>query len=159
MGDRDSPPWSAAAMKPALVLALVAAALAGGAHAVDVYKWKDGKGVVHYGDRPASGASAARVSVRDDQVDPDDAARAQQRLSETQDRLQDEASSDEPEMPPRETVRPKAQADTGSCAYKWRLYMQSQGCFDSHRVAGGKGVTRNGARVCPQIVQPDCPHP
>jgi hypothetical protein len=144
-------------MKPLLAAVLAAAALAGGAHAVDVYKWKDSKGVVHYGDRPASGASAARVSVRDDQPDPDDVARAQQRLAETQDRLQDDVESDIPVTPRRPVVRPKAQADTGSCAYKWRLYMQSQGCFEQHRVAGGKGVTRSGASVCPQIVQPDCP--
>ena len=142
-------------MKPLLAFALAVAALAGAAHAVDVYKWKDSKGVVHYGDRPASGASAARVSVRDDQPDPDDAARAQQRLTETQDRLQDDANADEPVA--RALPRPATKPDTGSCAYKWRLYMQSQGCFDSNRVAGGKGVTRNGARVCPQIVQPDCP--
>ena len=144
-------------MKPLLAAVVAAAALTGGAHAVDVYKWKDGKGVVHYGDRPASGASAARVNVRDDQPDPDDVARAQQRLSETQDRLQDDVQSDIPVTPRRSLPRPKAQADTGSCAYKWRLYMQSQGCFDQHRVAGGKGVTRSGASVCPQIVQPDCP--
>jgi len=144
-------------MKPLLAFALAAAALAGAAHAVDVYKWKDGKGVVHYGDRPASGASAARVSVRDDQPDPDDVARAQQRLTETQDRLQDDANADEPVPPPRALPRPAIKPDTGSCAYRWQLYMQSQGCFERNRVAGGKGVTRNGARVCPQIVQPDCP--
>jgi hypothetical protein len=144
-------------MKPLLAAVLAAAALAGGAHAVDVYKWKDSKGVVHYGDRPASGASAARVNVRDDQPDPDDVARAQQRLSDAQDRLQEDVQGDIPVAPRRSVARPKA--DTGSCAYKWRLYMQSQGCFDQHRVAGGKGVTPGGAHVCPQIVQPDCPQP
>jgi len=144
-------------MKPLLTVALVAAALAGGAHAVDVYKWKDGKGVVHYGDRPAAGASAAMVSVPDDQPDPDDVARAQQRLSEAQDRLQDDARDDIPVAPRRSLPQPGSQPAAGSCAWKWRLYMQSQGCFDQHRVAGGKGVTRNGARICPQIVQPDCP--
>ena len=144
-------------MKHLLAFALVAAALAGGAQAVDVYKWKDSKGVVHYGDRPASGASAAMVSVPDDQPDPDDVARAQQRLSEAQDRLQDDAQSDVAVAPRRTTPRPSTQANAGSCAYKWQLYMQSQSCFDRNRVAGGKGVSRNGARVCPQIVQPDCP--
>jgi hypothetical protein len=144
-------------MKPVLAFALVAAALAGGAHAVDVYKWKDAKGVVHYGDRPAAGASAAMVSVRDDQPDPDDVARAQERLSEAQGQLEVDTTADEPETPRRSTPRPRAQPAAGSCAWKWQIYMQAQGCFDRHRVAGGKGVTRNGARVCPQIVQPDCP--
>jgi len=146
-------------MKPVLAFAfaLVATALAGGAHAVDVYKWKDSKGVVHYGDHPAAGASAAMVSVRDDPPDPDDAARARQRLSEAQDRLRADTGAGEPEAAPRPAARPKATPAAGSCAWKWQIYMQSQGCFDQHRVAGGKGVTRNGARVCPQIVQPDCP--
>ncbi|MBW8757419.1 MAG: DUF4124 domain-containing protein [Burkholderiales bacterium] len=143
-------------MKPVIAFALVAA-LAGGAHALDVYKWKDGKGVVHYGDRPAAGASAALVSVRDDQPDPDDVARAQQRLSEVQDQRQVDTPADEPEAARPSAPRPKAPPAAGSCAWKWQIYMQSQGCFDQHRVAGGKGVTRNGARVCPQIVQPDCP--
>lgn len=144
-------------MKPLPVFALVAAALVGAAHAVDVYKWKDSKGVVHYGDRPASGVAASRVSVPDDEPDPDDVARAQQRLSDTQDRLQQDARDDVPVAPRRTVPRASSQPAAGSCAYKWQLYMQSQGCFDQHRVAGGKGVTRNGARVCPQIVQPDCP--
>src|SRR3954467_2715882 len=138
-------------MKPLLAIALAAAAsaaLAGGAQAVDVYKWKDSKGVVHYGDRPASGASAALVSVPDDEPDPDDVARAQQRLSEAQGRLQDETAADEPVAPRRPLPQNRAQPAAGSCAWKWRLYMQSQGCFDQHRVAGGKGVTRQGARVC-----------
>ena len=145
-------------MKHVLAFAFVAcAALAGSAHAIEVYKWKDSKGVVHYGDRPASGASAAMVSVRDDQPDPDDVAKAQQRLSDAQDQLQQDVASDQPVAPRRSTSRPRSQPASGTCAYKWQLYMQSQGCFDSNRVAGGKGVTRNGARVCPQIVQPDCP--
>ena len=144
-------------MKPLLAFVLAAAALAGGAQAVDIYKWKDGQGVVHYGDRPAAGAAATKVRLPDDPPDPDDVARARQRLSDAQDRLQDDAGADLPVAPPRAATKASAQADPGNCAYKWRLYMQSQGCFDQHRVAGGKGVTRQGAHVCPQIVQPDCP--
>ena len=142
-------------MKHALVLALIAAALAGGAHAVDVYKWKDGKGVVHYGDRPAAGASAALVSVRSDQPAPDDVARAQQRTSDAQDRLQEDAGDESPVVAPSRPAPAPKPADT-SCASNWRRYMAAQACFDDHRAAGGKGVTRTGTRVCPQIVQPDC---
>ena len=51
-------------MKPVTALVLAAGlALADTAFAVDVYKWKDSKGVVHYGDRPASGVAASTVSV------------------------------------------------------------------------------------------------
>jgi len=146
-------------MKPAVAFALVAAALAGASHAVDVYKWKDSKGVVHYGDRPAAGASAAMVSVRDDQPDPDDVARAQQRLSDVRDQVQVDTAADEPVAPRRSASRPDGAPAAGSCAWKWQIYMQSQGCFQQHRIAGGKGVTSTGSRVCPQIVQPDCPQP
>jgi len=50
MAHRTSPSWNAAAMKPVLAFAL-AAALVGGAHAVDVHKWKDGRGVARDGAR------------------------------------------------------------------------------------------------------------
>jgi hypothetical protein len=142
-------------MKHLLAFAFVAAVLAGGAHAVDVYKWKDSKGVVHYGDRPAAGASAATVSVRDDQPDPDDVAKAQQRLSEAQDRLSDDVGNDVPVAPRRSYSRPRPAADT-SCAATWQRYLSAQACFDSHRAANGKGVTGTGAAVCPQLAQPDC---
>ena len=141
-------------MKHLPALFLVAAALAGGAHAVDVYKWKDSKGVVHYGDRPAAGASAATVSVRDDQPDPDDVAKAQQRLSEAQDQLQQDVASDQPYTPRRRIVSPKP-ADA-SCAATWQRYLSAQSCFDRHRAANGKGVTSTGMAVCPVLAQPDC---
>ena len=140
-------------MKVALILTLVAsAALVGAAHAVDVYKWKDSQGVVHYGDRPASGAAASVVTARDDKVDPDDAERARQRLSDVQDGTQDDVE-DEPDQP-RHTVARK-QAPTG-CAAAWQRYDAAQACFDAHRVAGGKGVSTTGTAVCKNVAQPSC---
>ena len=145
-------------MKAALILALVAsAALAGAAHAVDVYKWKDSKGVVHYGDRPASGVAASLVSARDDKVDPDDTERARQRVSDvqdgTQDGTQDEESEDEDEEPRHTAAR--RPAPTG-CAAAWQRYDAAQACFSANRAAGGKGVSTNGAAVCKEVAQPSC---
>ncbi len=136
-----------------LALAFVlAAALCSSAHAVDVYKWKDSKGVVHYGDRPASGAAASMVNARDDKVDPDDAERARQRLSDVQDGAEEE-TTDEPEEPRHATSRKPA---ASTCAAAWQRYDSAQACFNANRVAGGKGVTSNGSYVCKEVPQPGC---
>ena len=143
-------------MKPALASALVlAAALCGSAHAVDVYKWKDSKGVVHYGDRPASGAAASLVNARDDKVDPDDAERARQRLSDAQDGQDDESDTEEvePEEPRQSTAHKHA---LSTCAAAWQRYDAAQACFNANRVAGGKGVTANGSYFCKEVPQPSC---
>ena len=140
-------------MRLALTLALLAAtALAGAAHAVDVYKWKDSKGVVHYGDRPASGAAASVVNARDDKVDPDDAERARQRLSDVQDGSQEDVE-DEPDQPRHSVARKPA--PTG-CAAAWQRYDAAQACFNANRAAGGKGVNATGAFVCKEVAQPSC---
>jgi Domain of unknown function (DUF4124) len=145
------------AMRLALTLALAAgAALAGAAHAVEVYKWKDSKGVVHYGDRPASGVAASVVNARDDEVDPDDAERARQRLSGSQEPLDEYPQEDEP--PPsrmKHRASPRTPAPSG-CAAAWQRYDAAQACFDRHRVAGGKGVTTGGTIVCKELPQPNC---
>ncbi len=140
-------------MNHALASAIVlAATLCGSAHAVEVYKWKDSKGVVHYGDRPASGAAASLVNARDDAVDPDDAERARQRLSDVQDGADDE-TTDEPEEPRHTTSRRPA---ASTCAAAWQRYDTAQACFSANRVAGGKGVTSNGSYVCKEVPQPSC---
>lgn len=142
-------------MRLAFTLALLAGTvLAGAAQAVEIYKWKDSKGVVHYGDRPASGAAASLVNARDDKVDPDDAERARQRLSDAQDGQGDEPEADdEPVAPHRTTARKPAPS---SCAAAWQRYDAAQACFNANRVAGGKGVSTTGAIVCKEMPQPGC---
>jgi hypothetical protein len=49
--------------------------LAGGASAVEVYKWVDGKGKVHYGDRP-EGTRSKKIEVKVDSPSPDATATA-----------------------------------------------------------------------------------
>lgn len=96
-------------MRLVLALASIIAgtAFAGAAHAVDVFKWKDSKGVVHYGDRPASGAAATVVNARDDRADPEDVERAKQRLSDAQDGSDAFTDDTDDEPRPRDT-RPRA---------------------------------------------------
>ena len=143
-------------MRLAIPIALLAAAtLAGAAHAVDVYKWKDSKGVVHYGDRPASGAAASVVTARDDRVDPDDVERAKQRLSDAQDNL-GQTADEEIDEPPPVRHAPARPAATTDCPTLWHRYAAAQACYDAHRVSGGKGVTAGGSAVCKEVPQPSC---
>jgi hypothetical protein len=139
-------------MKLAHLLAL-AAALAAPAHAVDVYKWTDRQGVVHYGDRPASGAAAATVNVPDDHPGADDAARAQRRLEIAREYYQRQAVHDRPQPTQAQGRQPAAASD---CAAAWQRYEAAQACFDSHRAASGKGVTDAGLARCTEVRQPSC---
>ena len=141
-------------MKPAFAFALAAGVLlAGAAHAVDVYKWTDSKGVVHYGDRPASGVATSTLNVPQDEPADADAALAQQRLASARDRLQQQVDSDHP-APVWTARRPKVA--NSSCAAAWQRYNAAQACFDRYRVIDGKGVTAAGVQTCPQLPQPSC---
>jgi hypothetical protein len=142
-------------MQPAFAFAFAFAAgalLAGAAHAVDVYKWTDSKGVVHYGDRPASGTAAATVTVPDDPGNAQDAAAAKARLERERARL---ALPTEGDVPAVSTpVRKRGAAS--ACAQEWQRYNAAQSCFNRHRVLDGKGVTDAGVQACQQLPQPSC---
>jgi hypothetical protein len=144
-------------VKPSLVLALVAAvaSASGAAHAVDVYKWIDGHGVVHYGDHPASGVQTSRVSVPGGGANPAEREAAAASLDADREKLKRIAArnpASAPSSPP-----PGPQAVESACAASWRRYDAAQACFDANRVAGGKGVSENGAAACQDIPQPSCP--
>jgi hypothetical protein len=146
-------PLRPTAMRHVLALALVAAAaLAGPAHAVDVYKWTDSKGVVHYGDRPASGAAASTVRVPGGGNSNADKAAAEASLDADREKLAE--IDDEDAYGGRSgTVQRPVES---SCAASWRRYDSAQACFNAHRVAGGKGVTGSGAVYCREVPQPGC---
>ena len=145
-------------MKPVHVLALFAAALAWGtaAEAVDVYKWKDSQGVVHYGDRrPAASASAVVLRVPDVELSEDDEEAANERLDQAREKiLEPTQGDDDPVVHATEPRRMKAHAL--GCAESWRRYDEAVACFGAHRVASGKGVTNDGTVVCKEVPQPTC---
>ena len=146
-------------MKPVLVLALFAAAIAaaGAALAVDVYKWKDSNGVIHYGDRrPAASASAVVLRVPDDEMSEEDEEAANERLDQARDKILEPTEGDDPVAPPAQPRRTKAHAVGLGCAQAWQRYDQAGACFSAHRVAGGRGVTDYGAAVCKEVPQPTC---
>ena len=140
-------------MKHALALAFVAGlALAGAAFAVDVYKWTDNKGVVHYGDRPASGVASRTVKVPDDALSPEDEAAANERLE----RARAQLAEPSPDVDPVPVVKPRKKAVSSSCTDAWAHFDAAQACYASHRAANGKGVSAAGLAVCRPMPQPTC---
>ena len=142
-------------MKAALAAALAAVALlAGTAHAVGVYKWKDSKGVVHYGDRPPPDAAATTLDVPDDALSADDEAAASERLERARAKLAEPLPVDAPAP----VVRRPAQKKPASynCEQAWRHYEASQACYLNHRAADGKGVSPAGLALCRPMPQPAC---
>ena len=141
-------------MKPVFALALVAAAaLCSAANAVDVYKWKDSKGVVHYGDRPASGVAATTLNVPADDLTPEDEAAANERLEQARAKLAEQTDDDEPVAP---TPRRTKKAPSYNCTEAWNRYGASQACYASHRASNGKGVSDAGLAACRPVLQPTC---
>ncbi len=136
---------------PAL-LAAVAMTLAGTARAVDVYKWTDSQGVVHYGDHPASGVAASTVSVPDAGVSAKDVAAAKARLAADRAKLAQPAASSSSSRSRASSAKPVESA----CAAAWRQYDAAQACFDAHRAAGGRGVSPRGEVACQELPQPSC---
>ncbi len=142
-------------MKHALALALVAcAALAGTARAVDVYKWKDSKGVVHYGDRPASGVAATTLTLPDDAVSPEDREAAGERLARAREKLAESTNDDD--APVVAAPPPRKPASSPDCEEAWQRFDFAQACYNSHRVANGKGVSPAGLAQCRPMPQPSC---
>ena len=141
-------------MKHAHALAFAAAALlAGAAQAVDVYKWTDSQGVVHYGDRPASGVAAATLNVPGNSLSAADQAAASERLAKARARLDAEVDGDSPAVASRRAGK----VGTSSCADAWKQYDAAAACFSRNRVTdSGKGVTGTGAALCKEIPQPTC---
>ena len=142
-------------MKLLLALALVTTVvLPGAAQPVDVYKWTDAKGVVHFGDHPASGVAVTTVSVPGGDSSAEERAAAAASLDADREKLQLPGAR----LPTRarsttQSVRNPAEP---SCAASWRQYDAAQACFDANRIAGGKGVTDRGVAVCKELPQPGC---
>ena len=142
-------------MKLIHALALPIAALCVSAHAVDVYKWTDSKGVVHYGDRPASGAAASTVSVPGGGGSAEEQAAAEASLDAAREKIT-EPTSPVASHRYRARAQPVQQTAASTCAAAWARYAAAQACFDAHRAAGGKGVNRIGMAVCTEMPQPGC---
>lgn len=140
----------------ALAFAFATLALCGSVHAVDVWKWTDGKGVVHYGDRPASGAAASPLTVPGGGNTPEERAAAEASLEASREKLAEPVHPTGPQRW-RQRTQPAPRAAPSDCAAAWARYEAAQACFDAHRVAGGKGVTDGGDIVCRELPQPACP--
>jgi hypothetical protein len=142
-------------MKHVLALAFAAcAALAGTAQAVDVYKWKDSKGVVHYGDRPASGVAATTLALPDDALSPEDRQAADERLARAREKLAE--PMDDGDAPVAAAPPPRKPAASPDCEQAWQRFDFAQACYLNHRAANGKGVSAAGLAACRPMPPPSC---
>jgi hypothetical protein len=139
--------------RPLATVLAAALALAGAASAVEVFKWKDARGVVHYGDHPASGAAKA-VSVPGDTRSPEDAASAGERLERAREKLAEPPAVDAA-APVARATPPRTPASY-NCAEAWHRYDAAQACYSSHRAGAGKGVSPAGLAACRPMPQPSC---
>ena len=142
-------------MKSAAALATLLA-LFTSAHAVDVFKWTDAQGVVHYGDRPpltraGNAASAATISVPGNELSDEEIRAAQARLDQAREQITT------PVYPQSTfTYRTRRPASTNPCADAWRAYEANAACFSRHRAGDGKGVSAAGQAYCTNLPQPTC---
>ena len=140
----------------AIVLALL---LAGASvHAAEVYRWKDEKGRVHYGDTVPEGrkSSARPVVVRDTTLTDSQKSEAAARLERDRATLNETPASQAlPSSPPSVTAAGSAPTpQLSKCEAAWTEFNDSYACFDPHRFGQGK-VRPEGYEKCKQVVRPE----
>jgi hypothetical protein len=119
-------------------------------HAMDVYKWTDAKGQVHYGDAVPEGkaSSAKGISVKGGPVSEADRKAATERLAKYREDLV-RASPETAAAPAATTPKPRKTP----CEEAWDAYNESYACFDPYRM--GKGTIRLEAfQGCKEVNRP-----
>lgn len=138
---------------PAIVLALL---LAGASvHAAEVYRWKDERGRVHYGDTVPEGrkSSAKAVVMRDTTLTDSQKGEAAARLERDRATLKEAPAAQA--LP--SSVSEAGRAPTpqlSKCEAAWREFNDSYACFDPYRFGQGK-VRPEGYEKCKQVVRPE----
>ena len=149
-----------------LLLSLAFAWSGGAAHA-EVYRWKDSKGQVHFGDRPDPSSPGAKkvvvprpnlakgleippptTSTGSTKADPDDETTKATVPAETVEK-------------PKPVPLPKrgfAAQRQDSCQAKWAAFDASAACFGACGKSIGGGRTRNnaGCEHCDEAPMPNC---
>ena len=102
-----------------LIMFVVSAS--GIALANDIYKWTDGDGNVHYGDRPTGDATEERLAIGSRPTNPSTVqARVQSRYAAKE--AAEEAAASEPQGPTEDELRAQAAERRQKCdTYKARL--------------------------------------
>ena len=147
------------------LLGVLAACLAFGASAIDIYRWVDENGRTHLSDVvPERYRDAAtRIDSRSHELTPEQQREARERSAreaERADRAPPAAAqaplSPAPVVPPTAVVKRPAQTVTEStdCTTWWRLYQESQECFGPFRLVGG-GIKPEAFEHCNEIPSPE----
>lgn len=149
-----------------LSLALALAVGGGSVQSDEVYRWKDSKGQVHFGDRPdANGSHGAKKVV----VPRPNLAKGLERPPPTAPAGSDPGASGgeaaTPAVPPVAAERPPAQpaAKRGfaaqrqdSCQAKWAAFWDSAACFGACGKTSGLVRNNAGCEHCSEQPMPGC---
>lgn len=144
---------------------VLAAGLAFGAGATDIYRWVDENGRTHLSDVvPERYRDAAtRVDSRSHELTPEQQREAQERAAREAERAGRAPPAaaqaplpPAPVVPPTAVVKRPAQTVTEStdCTTWWRLYQESQECFGPFRLVGG-GIKPEAFDHCNEIPSPE----
>ena len=147
------------------LLGVMAACLAFGASATDIYRWVDENGRTHLSDVvPERYRDAAtRVDSRSHELTLEQQREARERAAREAERAgrAPPAAAQAPQPPapvvsPTAVVKRPAQTVTEStdCTTWWRLYQESQECFGPFRLVGG-GIKPEAFDHCNEIPSPE----
>ena len=120
----------------ALLCAVTAMTVAGGAMANEIYKWTDENGTVHYGDRPSGAATEERLAMTFTRTDNAavqqrvqtrvDATAAREEARSAAAKAQEEAAEQEAEAAARADRCDKARARLEQYLQSQRLYRMDE---------------------------------
>ncbi len=144
---------------------VLAASLAFGAGATDIYRWVDENGRTHLSDVVPERYrdTATRVDSRSHELTPEQRREARERAAREAERANPAppAAAQVPLAPapaalPTAVVKRPAQTVTENtdCATWWRLYQESQECFGPFRLVGG-GIKLEAFEHCNEIPSPE----
>lgn len=147
------------------LLGVMAACLAFGASATDIYRWVDENGRTHLSDVvPERYRDAAtRVDSRSHELTLEQQREARERAAREAERAgrAPPAAAQAPQPPapvvsPTAVVKRPAQTVTEStdCTTWWRLYQEGQECFGPFRLVGG-GIKPEAFDHCNEIPSPE----
>ncbi len=131
------------------------------AHAGDVYKWTDGQGVVHYGDKPPDAQVASkRLDVGVHALTEAEQKALAARLASDRARLTASAPTSGA-RPAATDIEKPAQSE---CARQWRAYNDNARCWDpQHRYNADRAAHPERYQYCTapghvfEVVAPTCP--
>lgn len=146
-------------MNARLVVLLALGVAHSSLYAVDIYRWVDELGRVHFSDAVPDQykGTATKTNSRQFELTPEQRREVQERA--TRDKAVTASQKSEPKpLKPKEPSASPTKASTPEsasqdCATRQRLYRESQECFAPYRLAGG-GIKPEAFGRCVEVKDP-----